>query len=92
MGQIERLARGKWHDVNGSVAVCPFSVREAHGEGRYSQLLCDLGFNRVHEIPDITLFLHIEIVEAGYVAVRRDGHVAGSNGDRGRHGGGVIGD
>lgn len=90
--QVKDYTRSDRHHVNHGMSLRPrLRVRKADPEGCNPQGSFDLALDRAHEVPDSTLLLNVQVVEARYVAPRGNRHMSRSKRGRRRHGYRVIG-
>ena len=71
--------------MNMGVALIFFAILKTDGDGFHMQGRHDVPANFGHKVPKPALFLHVQVVEASYVATGSNHNVARRQGLRSRH-------
>jgi len=76
--------------MNVSVALIFFAILKTDGDGFHMQCRYDMPANFGHQVPKAVLLLHVQVVEAGYMAKWSDQNVARRQRLRRRYGDPIL--
>jgi hypothetical protein len=76
--------------MNLGVALIFFAILKTDGDGFHMHARYDVPANFGHQVPKPVLLLHVQVVEASYVATGSHHNVAGRQGLRSRHGDPIL--